>query len=100
MQAEAIIDGMEIFYGTHVLARMFQRQIKVEKVRAVLTHGETIEDYSDEMPSPSRLILGWRGKRLFHIVAALNPPEDELIVITVYEPDPALWSHDFRKRKS
>jgi hypothetical protein len=33
------------------------------------------------------------------VVVADNKSEDEFIVITVYEPDPALWSEDFRRRK-
>ena len=91
---------MRIIYGTHALVRMFQRHIKVEKVRDVLTRGETIEDYSDDMPYPSRLILGWRWRRPLHVVAVFNEIENEFIVITVYEPDPTLWSADFRKRKT
>jgi len=33
------------------------------------------------------------------VVAADNPQEDQIIVITVYEPDAALWEPDFRRRK-
>jgi hypothetical protein len=32
------------------------------------------------------------------VVAADNKPDDELTVITVYEPDPALWE-ELRRRK-
>jgi hypothetical protein len=89
---------MKIAYRTHALVRMFQRKIRVEDVRGVLVNGETIEDYPDDVPYPSCLILGWRGSRPLHIVAAYNEAEDETIVITVYDPDPALWSKDFRRR--
>jgi hypothetical protein len=34
-----------------------------------------------------------------HVVVAHNLSENELIVITVYEPDPELWEADFRRRK-
>jgi hypothetical protein len=33
------------------------------------------------------------------VVAADNRQADEVIVITVYEPDPALWEPDFKRRK-
>jgi len=44
---------------------MFERGISEKKVRHALEVGETIEDYSAEMPEPSRLILGFQGKRPF-----------------------------------
>jgi len=34
-----------------------------------------------------------------HVVIADNLAEDTQIVITVYEPDPALWKNDFTTRK-
>jgi len=70
----------------------------VEDVRGVLVNGETIEDYPDDIPYPSCLILGWRGRRPLHVVAAYNVDDEEIIVITVYDPDPALWSEDYRRR--
>ena len=89
---------MNIIYRTHALVRMFQRRIRVEDVRGVLVNGETIEDYPDDVPYPSRLILGWRGGRPLHVVAAYNDADGETIVITVYDPDSALWSEDYRRR--
>lgn len=89
---------MKIVYRTHALVRMFQRKISVEDVRSMLVNGETIEDYPDDIPYPSCLILGWSGKRPLHVVAAYNESENETVIITVYEPDPVLWSEDFRRR--
>jgi len=43
-------------------------------------------------------MLGWRGERPLHIVAA-DTPESKTIVITVYEPDPALWEPGFERKK-
>ena len=34
-----------------------------------------------------------------HVVVADNAPDDETIVVTVYEPDPALWQPGFRRRR-
>jgi hypothetical protein len=79
---------------------MFERQLGVEDVEAVIESGETIEDYPNDKPYPSRLVLGWRGARPVHVVVAHNLSENELIVITVYEPDAGLWEADFRRRKT
>jgi hypothetical protein len=78
---------------------MFQRGINEENVRHVLATGETIEEYPDDTPYPSRLVLGWHGSRPLHIVVADNSDAQETIVITVYEPDPRQWETDFKRRK-
>ena len=69
---------MKIIFRIHAVQRMFERQIGVEDVRSVLENGETIESYVDDVPYPSRLILGWRGDRPIHVVAAENHPDDEM----------------------
>ena len=88
-----------IIYRIHAIQRMFERRISGENVRQVLQAGEVIEDYSDEMPFPSSLMLGRRGNRPLHVVMAENTEEGESVVITVYEPDPAQWKSGSRNRK-
>jgi len=78
---------------------MFERNVSAKKVSQALQFGETIEDYSSEMPEPSRLILGFQGKRPFHVVTSENQQANEVTIITVYIPDPARWNKDFRSRK-
>ena len=63
----------------------------------MLDTGEVIEDYPDDYPYPSALVLGWVGRRPVHVVAASMPAQK--IVITVYEPDPAQWEPDFKRIK-
>lgn len=87
-----------LIFRKHALQRMFQRSISTADVAAVLTEGKCIIDYPEDTPYPSRLMLGWRGERPIHIVAA-DTPENETIVITVYEPDPALWEPGFERKK-
>jgi len=90
---------MRIIFRIHAVQRMFQRRITEDDVRDVLSTGEVIEDYPGDTPYPSALRLGWRGARPLHVVAAYNAADDELIVITVYEPDLSQWEADFRRRK-
>ena len=90
---------MKIIYRIHAVQRMFQRFIDTKDVRFAIENGETIENYPEDTPYPSRLILGWSSQRPIHIVIAENLPDEELIVITVYEPDPDLWEADFRARR-
>lgn len=88
-----------LVFRVHAIRRMFERKITPEDVRHVLETGEPIEDYPDDTPYPSRLVLGWRGARPIHVVAAENSDDQETIVITTYEPDPAKWERDFKRRK-
>jgi hypothetical protein len=78
---------------------MFERGVAMKKVLGAIKTGETIEDYSAEMPEPSRLILGFQGKRPFHVVTSENPESNETTVITVYIPEPDKWKKDFRSRR-
>jgi hypothetical protein len=91
---------MKITYRVHAVRRMFERNIGEEDVRKVLLQGEEIAGYPDDQPYPSRLLLGRVGGRPLHVVAAYNAGDDETIVVTVYEPDPALWEDGFRRRKA
>ena len=93
------MNSRPIIYRIHAIQRMFERRISGENVRQVLQAGEVIEDYSDEMPFPSSLMLGRCGNRPLHVVMAENTKEGELVVITVYEPDPAQWKSGSRNRK-
>ena len=59
-----------------------------------------IEDYSSEMPEPSRLVFGFQGKRSFHVVTSENSVTNETTIITVYVPDPNKWNKDSKSRRS
>lgn len=79
---------------------MFQRRITLDDVRNVLAQGEIIEERLDDLPYPSRLILGYPGGRALHVVVADNNQADEMIIVTIYEPDPTQWLPGFRRRRS
>jgi len=64
-----------------------------------LASAEVIEEYPDDKPYPSRLVLGWVGSRPIHLVVADNAEAQETTVITVYDPDPEQWDADFKRRK-
>jgi hypothetical protein len=89
-----------LVFRLHALRRMFERRISPADVRHVLSTGEAIESYPDDSPYPSRLVLGFHGGRPIHVVAADNPVDEETIIITAYEPDPAQWDSTFQRRRS
>jgi hypothetical protein len=99
LEEQRELRSMRTVLRIHAIQRMFERGISIEDVAAVLASGETIEAYPDDSPYPSRLILGWRGKRPLHLVVADDPDAEERIIVTVYEPDPAQWEAGFKRRK-
>ena len=88
----------KLIFRVHAVQRMFERNITRDDVKAVIEAGEIIREYSDDKPFPSRLMLGWIENRPLHVVAA-DTPDAETIIITAYEPDPALWETDFKTKK-
>ena len=93
------MNNPRIFFRVHAVQRMFERNISAQKVSQALQSGETIEDYSTEMPEPSRLILGFQGNRPFHVVTSENPETNETTIITVYIPDSEKWTKNFKNRR-
>jgi hypothetical protein len=89
----------KLVYRVHALRRMFVRSITAAEVRTVIEQGHTIERYPADTPYPSRLLLGFAGGRALHVVVAENADDDETIVVTVHEPEPALWQPGFRRRR-
>ena len=94
------MNNPKILFRVHAVQRMFGRKVSVKNVLQALQSGEAIEDYSAEMPEPSRLILGFQGKRPFHVVASENQITSEITIITVYIPEPSKWNKDFKGRRS
>ena len=93
------MNNPKTIFRVHAVQRMFEREVSVKNVLRAIESRETIEDYSSEMPEPSRLILGFQGKRPFHVVVSENPETNETTVITVYVPDPNKWKKDSRSRR-
>jgi len=86
-----------LMYRVHALQRMVERGIREEDVARVISAGKEIESYPQDQPYPSRLLLGWVERRPIHVVAATA--EHEIIIVTVYQPDPTQWEPGFERRK-
>ena len=57
-----------------------------------------IEDYPDDYPYPSCLILGYaEDGRPLHLVCGAG--EGTLFIITAYRPSPEKWGADWKIRK-
>lgn len=84
----------KILYSAHVVIQIFKRGISEAEIEHVLNTGVIIREYPDDKPYPSFLILGFRGSIPLHIVYAINEV-GEIVIITAYQPDDALWNSDY-----
>ncbi len=83
-----------ISWTNHVLQRLIQRGISVSDVIEAIMTGEVIEDYPDDYPYPSCLVLG--GNKL-HVVCGIG--EGKLWIITAYRPTLDKWENDLKTRR-
>lgn len=88
-----------ILFLPHTLQQIVKpdRIISTAEIRAVVEHGEVIEDYPEDARGHSCLMLsfGFQG-RAIHVVCA--PKNEYLAIITAYLPDPLQWTPTFRER--
>ncbi|MDP4175922.1 MAG: DUF4258 domain-containing protein [Bacteroidota bacterium] len=93
------MEGFNVTYRVHAIQRMFERNVSATDVLEVLRHGQVVQDYPDDTPHPSKLLMGKTANRVKHVVVAENHVDKEIITITVYEPDPLKWEPGFLKKR-
>jgi len=89
----------EVLFSDHAIAQMFKRDIEISDIRHIIATGEAINEYPDDKPYPSFLLLGFIQTRPIHVVIARNTENERCIIITAYEPDQAIWEAHFRIKK-
>ncbi|MEA1884651.1 MAG: DUF4258 domain-containing protein [Thermotogota bacterium] len=92
------IEDEKIQWRGHILSRMIQRRIKISDVLTCLQNGEIIEEYNDDYPFPSCLVLGYSNEKPFHVVCSIG--EGYIWMITVYSPDGEKWNPDYKTRRN
>jgi hypothetical protein len=101
MIAEIIckIAATEFEFSQHAVDQSILRRITVQEVRDALLAGVIIEDYPEDKYGPSCLVLGHTASgRPLHVQCSY-PLRPTVRIVTLYEPDPALWSSDLRRRR-
>lgn len=86
-------------FSQHAVDQAIIRHISVWELREAIVGGEVIEVYPEDKYGPSCLILGMtKMDRPIHIQCS-DPSRPTVKIITVYEPDPAIWI-EFKVRRS
>jgi hypothetical protein len=91
-----------VLFTRHAISEMDTEEygkIHELEVEQTIQNGEIITEYPEDTPYPSVLIYGKTIiNRPLHCVCAFNEGENTVIVVTVYQPDPAIWI-DGKKRR-
>ncbi len=76
----------KIIWSSHILKRIQQRNISQASIIFAIINGEIIEQYENDYPFPSCLLLGQTEKKIdLHIVCSITP--NGAAMITAYYPD-------------
>ena len=87
-----------IIFSRHVFHQMIERNISDEEVKEVVKQGEVIKEYPEDKPYKSWLLFKFVKQRPIHVVISKDE-NGRCIVITAYEPNPAIWQKDFKTKK-
>jgi len=82
----------------HAIQRINERGILPGDIKEALLNSKLIEDYPDDKRGHSCLVWGsTKEGRDLHMVCGIS--EDNLWIITIYEPTPDKWETPERRRK-
>ena len=86
-------------FSQHAVDQAIIRHISVQELREAIAGGEVIEVYPEDKYGPSCLIFGMtRMGRPIHVQCS-DPSRPLVKIITVYEPEAALWI-EFKVRRT
>lgn len=92
-----LIKQNRIFWSGHIIKRMAIRGIKIKDVIECVNNGEFIEEYKEDFPYPSCLILGFVNDKGLHVVWGIG--EKQVWMITAYYPSLEEWENDLKTRR-
>ena len=89
------VSGKKFITTIHAYQKMMERSILKEDVVKCIKDGTIIRTYDDSKPFPAYLVSHVCKNRTIHVTYAINEPEETIVIITAYEPDPALWDETY-----
>ena len=87
-----------VFITEHAAERARQRGIRGRDIRNAVENGFIIEQYLEDYPYPSCLILG-KDMQGQSIHVCMSDEGSASRIITAYYPDSTKWNDDYSERK-
>jgi len=87
-----------LIWTEHIFKKFIERNITMNDVIVALGNGEIIEQYPNDYPFPSCLVLGRDASgQILHVVCGSDGAKS--ILITAYSPSLFKWMDDFKQRR-
>lgn len=93
-----LCDKRAVKWTAHVLMRLQERNIHPSDIKNCIMMGEIIEQYPEDYPYPSCLVLGKNvNNQYLHVVLGVG--NEQLWIITAYYPNENQWDSNFKTRR-
>lgn len=89
----------QIRWTYHVNVRLRDRSISRQAVLESVDSYEIVEEYPQDKYLPSYLVYAKYQSMVFHLLVATDLGNDNVRVITAYQPDPEEWDTDSKQRR-
>jgi len=83
----------------HVFDKVRSLDMTLAEFEQLLGSGEIIEETELRPLEVKEVVLVIEWKRPLHVVVVVDDARHEERIVTVYEPDPDLWSPDLKRRR-
>jgi hypothetical protein len=99
---KSLIQKGEVLISSHGYDELAEDDIWVADLFAGVDRAKVLEDYPDFHKGPSCLVLqdDGEGHPIHAVWGIAKDTQTPAVLITAYRPDPAMWSEDFKRRKS
>jgi len=88
-----------VYLSHHAQMERGKDQVSVDDIMAVVLNGKVVESYPEDPRGSSCLIAGQGSdSRWIHVVCGTFD-QDDLLIITVYIPNPPKWQDPFTRRR-
>jgi len=95
---EKVLKG-NFYLSHHAQIERGEERIRIDDIVAAISSGQELEPYPDDPRGASCLVLDFTSRdRPLHVICG-RLEEDEILIITAYEPDPEEWEADWKTRK-
>lgn len=86
-------------YRRHVFDKLRAIDLPLREFQSLLDDGEVIAEADVGVLAHKELILLVQWTRPLHVAIVVDEVREEERIVTVYEPDPAEWTDDYRRRR-